>query len=144
MKHVTLEELQNVAVVSEAPRPLTRAERIARWAELLEARGSDRLATLVGTEFEPPAIRARMEAPNSPISVAFADPLLRQDGLTGANYGAARDYFGLSDWQLHEVVCHCHFGASMPASSAARRVRSLAASGDRPTLFSRVRALFGH
>jgi hypothetical protein len=143
MKHASLEELHAVALVSEAPRPLTRQERIARWADLLERRGKQRLATLPGTEFEPPSVRARMEAPNSPISVAFADPLLRRDGLAGETYGAARAYFGLSDWQLHEVVCHCHLGASMSAAAAARRVRALVDSGDRPTLLSRLRGLFG-
>ena len=61
MKHVTLEDLQAVAAISADPtRPLTRSERLCRWADVLEQRGVERLSTFVGTEYEPPATRANM------------------------------------------------------------------------------------
>jgi hypothetical protein len=142
MKHVNLEDIQRVANVSAIPtRPLTREERLARWAELLDRHAGERLATLHGTEYEPPAQRATMRAVDSPISIAHADPVLRDDGLRGDSYGDAMRYFELSDWQLHDIVCHCHFGGTMPAETAARRVRA-AIEGDKPTLLARMRTMF--
>ena len=142
MKHAKLEDLQTVAAVNaERARPLTEAERLNRWADLLERRGTEQLSTLAGTEFQPPPARARMQAPNSALSVAFADPVLRGDGLDGETYGAAKRYFGLSDWELHEVICHCHLGATASALATARRIRVLT-SRWRPNLVERARRLF--
>ncbi len=142
MKHVTIEELETVAAVSpEATRPLTRVERLNRWADLLEKRGGERLSTLEGTEFELPATRSLMTAANSAFSVAFADPILRGDGLSDETYGAAKRYFGLSDWELHDIVCYCHLGASTSAIATSRRVRAVA-SRWQPSLMARARQLF--
>ena len=141
MKHATIEDLQNVALVNTEPkRPLTAVERLNRWADLLERRGTERLSTLAETEYQPSAARARMQAPNSALSVAFADPLLRSDGLTDETYGAAKRYFGLSDWQLHEVICHCHLGETTSGTATARRIRALAAR--RPNLMDWARRFF--
>ena len=63
MKHQTLDELQRVAAVhteDTAPRVLTRAERLERWAGLLEADPDRRLNTLPGTEYEPEDVRRTM------------------------------------------------------------------------------------
>ena len=142
MKHVTLEDLQAVAAISADPtRPLTRSERLCRWADVLEQRGVERLSTFVGTEYEPPATRANMQAANSALSVAFADPVLRGDGLAGETYGAARNYFELSDWQLHDIICHCHYGASTSAVATSRRVRALASQW-RPNLIEQAQRIF--
>jgi hypothetical protein len=142
MKHATLEDLQSVAAVNAEPsRPLSAAERINRWADLLEQRGSEQLTTLIGTEHQPPAVRARMRSTNSALSVAFADPILRGDGLTDETYGAAKRYFGLSEWQLHDIICHCHYGATTSALATSRRVRSLASQW-LPSLVERARRIF--
>lgn len=142
MKHTTIEDLQAVAAVSTEPaRPLTSTERLKRWADLLEQRGSEQLTTLVGTEYERPAARARMQAENSALSVAFADPVLRGDGLEDQTYGAAKRYFALSDWQLHDVICHCHYGATTSALATSRRVRALATQW-RPSIIARARRIF--
>ncbi|TGR74211.1 hypothetical protein EN836_33420, partial [Mesorhizobium sp. M1C.F.Ca.ET.193.01.1.1] len=53
------------------------------------------------------------------------DPLLRAAGLRSDTYGEAKRFFELSDWQLHDVVCSCHTGATMQASWAAARVRRI-------------------
>ena len=46
MKHATIEDLQRVASVSARPLPpLTRGERLVRWAELLEQRRGEHLST---------------------------------------------------------------------------------------------------
>jgi hypothetical protein len=51
MKHHTVEQLERVAKVRELPTTpfLSKAERLERWAELLEARSHARLNSLVGT-----------------------------------------------------------------------------------------------
>ncbi len=141
MKHVSIDDLRHVAEVNSAPkRPLTPQERLNRWADLLDLRGGERFATLPGTEYARPQMRDAMRTPNSPLSVAFEDPELRADGLTGDTYGAARRYFGLGHWQLHDIVCHCHSGASVSGGTAARRVRALAGHW-RPGFLMRARQL---
>jgi hypothetical protein len=127
MKHVTVSQLESIASI--VPKedihrpPMTRAERLQRWAELLERQPERRLVTLSGTEHVAPDLRAMMRAKDSPISVAFEDPQLRAEGLSDDSYGEAKRFFELTDWQLHEIVCHCYHGARMPASAASRGIR---------------------
>jgi len=146
MKHHALQEIQTVAEVNlDYPHPLpamTRRERLERWAKLLESRGSEALSTLEGTEYQPAKERAIRRADNSPVSVAFADPVLREAGLGDDSYGEAKRFFELSDNQLHKLVCHCHFGATVNASTAAHYVRALIAAGDRPSILTRLRNVF--
>ena len=129
MKHQTLDQLQSIADINPLTpaQPMTRAQRIDRWAELLERNPSRPLAALTGTEHLYPGVREEARAPGSPIAIAFEDPLLRSAGLDSDTFGAAKRFFGLSDWQLHEVVCSCHVGATMQAGWAAARVRRLTA-----------------
>ena len=144
MKHQTLEQLQTVAEVHPGqPRlVVTRGERLERWAGLLEKEPDRQLGTLAGTEYQPAGTRQTMRSAGSAITVAFDDAVFRADGLENDTYGEAKRFFELTDWQLHDIVCYCHFGATMRAGTAARRVR--AAIGGRPNLFTRLRdAIFG-
>jgi len=145
MKHHALEQLQNVANVNlDYPRPaMSRRERLERWADLLERSPRRSLSTLHETEHQPTEERAVMHVDHSPISVAFADPLLRSEGLESDHYGEARRFFELSDHQLHRVVCFCHFGTSVNAVAAAHQVRALIAAGDRRGILGRLRNLLG-
>jgi hypothetical protein len=126
MKHQTLEQLQHIAEIrTEQVGPtLSRDERLKRWAELLERDPGRRLTTLGGTEYQPARIRDRMRGEQSPLTVAFEDPMLRVEGLRNDSYGEAKRFFELTDWQLHRIVCYCHFGETVRAGSAARCVRS--------------------
>jgi len=142
MKHTSTEELKKVAgVYAEGPRRIvmSRAERLARWAELLEADPARRLATLHETEFQLGAAQAEMRADDSPISVAFADPALRAAGLKNDTYGEAKRFFDVSDWQLHDILCYCHFGVSMTAGTAARGVRAATEAGSGQGVLARMR-----
>ena len=80
-----------------------------------------------------------MRCAQSAISIAFDDPTLRAEGMKNDSYGEAKRFFDLSDWQLHEIVCHCHFGANMTAEVAARRVRTAIAGKPLPGLLERMR-----
>jgi hypothetical protein len=139
MKHQTLEQLQAVAEVhpDQAPAVMTRSQRLQRWAELLESDPDRQLGTLSGTEYQPAGERQMMRSAGSAITVAFEDPLLRTEGLKDDTYGEAKRFFELTDWQLHDIVCYCHFGATMSAGTAARRIRT--AIGGRPNVFTRLR-----
>ncbi|MGH7005706.1 MAG: hypothetical protein ACREIP_17315 [Alphaproteobacteria bacterium] len=125
MEYKTLDE---IARAGEATPDiaLTRAERLERWATALERRGSAKLRTLWRTEHAAPDVHPALRAENSPLTVAFEDPVLRIAGLSNDSYSEAKRFFELSDRHIHWVVCHCHFGQTMSAREAAHRVRSLA------------------
>lgn len=139
MKHQSIEQLQAFAEVHVGtPYPhMTRTQRLERWAELLECQPERRLGTLSGTEYAPIDARLAMRVAGSPITVAFEDPAFRAEGLADDSYGEAKRFFDLSDRQLHNIVCYCHFGEAVRGANAARRVR--AAIG----LWTRIRSFFG-
>ncbi|WP_274629541.1 hypothetical protein [Arvimicrobium flavum] len=142
MKHQTIDELQAVAEIQPGlPRTLTRSERLQRWAELLERDPGRRLSTLHQTEYQAPLARDRMSSEGSPISVAFADDVLREAGMKNDTYGEAKRFFELTDGQLHEVICYCHFGSSVSAATAAAHVRQILV-GRKPGLLARLREAF--
>ena len=133
MQHKTQEQLQRVAAVyPNEPRPaMTRTQRLERWAELLDREPRRYLSTLSGTEYQLGEARDAMHSVGSPFSVAFDDPVLRAEGLTGDSYGDAKRFFELTDRQLHNIVCYCHLGASISAEATARHVRAaINGSGD--------------
>jgi hypothetical protein len=109
--------------------------------ELLELSPHRRLATLYQTEHQPTSVLSLLRSDNSPISVAFEDPILRAAGLENDTYGQAKKFFSLTDGELHNVLCYCHFGATVSAATAAHYVRGILGV-DRPGLFARLRALF--
>ncbi|KQU83409.1 hypothetical protein ASD99_17260 [Mesorhizobium sp. Root695] len=144
MKHQTVDQLHAVAEVHAEATYLvaTRGERLERWAQLLEQNPNRCLGALTGTEYQSVEIRERMRSAGSPITVAFEDPIFRALGLKEDTYGEAKRFFELTDWQLHEIVCHCHVGATMPARWAASRVR--AAISGRSGFFAWLRGAFLH
>jgi hypothetical protein len=141
MQHKTLEDLQRVAAVypDQSSPAMTRSGRLQRWAELLEREPSRRLGALHGTEYQPGDIRDMMRSIGSPLSVAFEDPVLRAEGLTGDNYGEAKRFFELTDRQLHNIVCYCHHGMTMTAETAARQVRAAIGGSGNPGMFAWLR-----
>jgi hypothetical protein len=142
MKHQALEQLQVVAKVDQGyPKTMSRTERLERWAELLESNPDRRLFTLHQTEYQTSGARDVMRGDDTPISIAFKDPILREAGLKSDSYGEAKRFFELTDGQLHDVICYCHFGATVSAATAARHVRAVLAGGGTGML-SRLRDTF--
>lgn len=127
MEHKTLAELERAAETT--PIPLTRAERLQRWADALAKLGASRLNSLLRTEYVAPEALAAVRADNSPLSVAADDPALRVSGLRNDTFGEAMRFFELSEHELHRIVCYCHYGETMSAEEAAHRVRIMAAAG---------------
>ena len=126
MKLKTFEELKQVAEVRP---PVTRdrmskRQRLERWAEVLERAPQRYLRSLFETEYMSPRRRYALREDNSPLTVAFEDPVLRAEGLESDRYGDALKFFELSDGELHHIVCYCHLGPTMAPRAVATRVRS--------------------
>ncbi len=141
MEHKTLDEIRDVADIRPSwlvSRPLTKCERLERWAEVLERQGGRRLKTLFEIEYLSRAERAALRANDSPLSVAFADPRLRAAGLAGDTVGDAVAFFEVGEMELHNILCFCHHGDTMSADAAAARVRAAAvrAAWNRPLYLS--------
>lgn len=143
MKHKSFDQLeaeaQILTSVADAP-VMSHRERLARWITLLERDPWRVLTALRDTEFVVPAVRDEMRADNSPITVAYEDPVLRSQGLKGDAYADARRFFSLTDEQLHDVVCHCWSGRTMMAGRAAHRVRMISLRPSRAGLLERIRS----
>jgi hypothetical protein len=127
MEHKPLTELDTLADLKTGTLPscLSRRERLGRWAELLEADPDRVLKTLEEIEWQPLRERLRMREDNSPLSVAFADPLLRSEGLASDGLGDALAFFELTEHEAHVVLCSCNGGETIPAGEAARRLRAI-------------------
>jgi hypothetical protein len=123
MEHKDLDYLRSVADVQ--PKPLTRQERLERWIELLERDPRRRLNSLGEIEFKPPAERVLIREDNSPLTVAYDDPVLRADGLASDRLGDVMRYFALSDGQAHYALCSCLSGRTLESGSCAQRLRNV-------------------
>jgi hypothetical protein len=127
MEHKPISDLSNLAdLVPERPKvPLTRRERLARWIEVLDREPERALRTLREIEYKPRDARRASRVDNSPLSVAFNDPVLRADGLASDRLGDAIDYFELSDEDAHRAFCSCFYGESMTAGAVAGRLKGI-------------------
>jgi len=127
MLHKSLDEIGQVAEVQSdlALRPrMSRRERLERWAEVLERQQGRRLRSLYETEYVVNRLEHdAMRTDNSPLTVAFEDPVLRAEGLAGDTLGDAMKFFELSRWEAHRIVCYCYHGLTLSAKEAARAVR---------------------
>ena len=126
MKLKTLEELKQVAQVRPPLKRdrMSKRRRLERWAEVLELAPQRCLRSLYETEYTSPRRRYALREDNSPLTVAFEDPVLRAEGLESDRYGDAINFFELSDNELHYIVCYCHHGPTMKPKAVACRVRA--------------------
>jgi hypothetical protein len=137
MEHRHVDQLRSVADV-DADLPtgmLTRREKLERWAALLDQEPERELSSLGEIEFQPVAARGSLRADRSPLAVAFADPVLRTQGLKSDRLGDAMAFFEISENQAHRLLCSCMNGQSIRAGTAARQVRSIA-KGSRHTMLA--------
>jgi hypothetical protein len=123
-----LADVHDTASLAETAKPtLTRRERLERWAELLEQDPNRRLRSLGEIETRSRAERLDMRAPDSPLTVAYDDPVLRAAGLKSDKLGDAIAFFELSEGQSHRLLCSCMNGWTMPSGKVARGVQKIAA-----------------
>jgi hypothetical protein len=142
MKYQSLEQIALDADV-HLGLGMSRRERLERWAELLEQQPNRRLSTIEGTEFGGRREREAKRVDNSPLTVAFEDPVLRAEGLRSDRVGDAVEFFDLWQNQVHYLICYCHHGQTVSPGTVAARVRAMARQKERATLSSRGMAIGG-
>ena len=125
MEHKPLAELQARAHVHPISLPvsISREQRLQRWFDILESDSERRLCALREIEHLSEAQRRECRADNSPLTVAYEDPILRAAGLRSDRIGDCTEFFGLNDAQVHHAFCSCHVGFTLSAGQAARRLR---------------------
>jgi hypothetical protein len=141
MEHKTIEYLTKVARVhpegAQEPR-LLRRERLYRFADVLEQfRGPVSLLSRI--EYMPESERMRLRDAQSPLTVAFNDPLLRAAGLEGDRFGDAIRFFQLTRWEAHELLCDCHYTGPITPAMIARRARMIGNNQGVRELWERTR-----
>ncbi|MBV8535791.1 MAG: hypothetical protein JO128_09370 [Alphaproteobacteria bacterium] len=145
MEYRTIREIKGVATVTRLPvARMSRRERLLRWAAVLDSQPTQPIKPLMRIEFLPRQERMLARRDESPLTIAYRDPMLREEGLAGDTLGEAVRFFELSDHEAHYLVCDCHYhgGMTMTPEGVAKRARSIA---DRVTLrdmWNRVRAWF--
>ena len=131
MKYERVDELGSKATIFSSQKEvkgLSHRERIERWATLLEQH-QGRLLPFMRTEYLSCEARKALRAEDSPLALAFSDPILRDDGLSSDALGEAKTYFGLSERTAHRLLCDCHYSGNMTGKQVASRLRSAAAPG---------------
>lgn len=125
MQHLDIDRIRGVKSLDPSfARPrMSRSERLNRWADLLESEAGRPMRALEDVEYVSPGVRRDLRKDDSPLALAYADPILVDDGLRSDRLGDAMDYFGLTDRQAHWLLCDCHYGGRMTASEVATRVR---------------------
>ena len=107
--------------------PMSRCDRLERWATLLEAAPARKLTPFRDVELLPAVDRAELQVANSPLAVACADPVLHRAGLDSDRFGDGAAFFGLTRFQAHRVLCSCGYIGTMRSAEVARRIRGIAA-----------------
>lgn len=129
MKHQSPEQMREAAAVFATPAPtMTRKDRLERWADLLDAHGGP-LEALRRIEYLTDAERRAYRGTNTPLNVAYADPVLRRDGLGGDTLGDSMDYFEMNAEDAHHLLCDCHYMGSLTGHGLAARLRRYAGGG---------------
>ena len=127
MEYKTLRELQTLGRTTPVnPRTMSRRERLERWAVILGGLGQRPLTALSRVESVSRQQRPSLRADNSPLVVAFEDPVLRKEGLASDRLGDAMTFFELSPRHAHYLVCDCYYQGTMTAGRVASRLRTLA------------------
>jgi hypothetical protein len=125
MEHKKLDQLRSVADVQapDAVRTMSRVERIQRWIDLLEREPARRLHAIPEIEYMLPADRPLARADDSPLTIAYEDPVFRAQGLLSDRLGDAMGFFELTENEAHHAFCSCLGGHMMDSSAFARRLR---------------------
>ena len=121
MKHMPVSEISRMADLHAVPirPPMTRVERLERWADALDHEPDRVLTSIEEIEWKPEVERGDMRAESSALTVAFEDPVLRAEGLASDRLRGAIEFFRLTDDEAHLALCSCVYGRTMQAGVAA-------------------------
>ncbi len=135
MESRTREEIAKVARLtppdagSAAVNWMVRRRRLERLASLLDAY-QEPVQLFLAMEWVPKKERPALRQDGSPLTIAYADPHFRREGLAGDSVGDGMAFFDLSLRQVHALFCECNYTHSPEQKTAklvAGRVRSVAA-----------------
>jgi hypothetical protein len=143
MEHRALDEIRPVAQVIPfvaASSKMSRRERLERWATVLE-RYEGMLMPLIRIEYLPEPERVLLRGDATPLTVAYRDTVLREEGLTSDRLGDAMAFFALTKGQAHRLLCDCHYYGAMTTAGVAARVRSIANQVTLRELWDRARII---
>ncbi|MEQ1953440.1 hypothetical protein [Mesorhizobium sp. CN2-181] len=131
MKHLIPDEIISTAeLIPLIRKPLTPGERLELWAKALE-RHAGPLNALRRLEDLPSNELRAYRGDNTPLTVAYNDPILRAEGLSGDSLGDAMDFFELSPRNTHWLLCDCYYHGAMTGTGLAKLVRYYARSSER-------------
>jgi hypothetical protein len=124
MEHKQLDQLLSIADIqtSEPVSRMTRPERIKRWIALLNKEPMRRLNALDEIEYMLPSDRPLARADDSPLTVAYNDPVFRREGLKSDRLGDVMALYKISEKEAHHAFCSCLGGHTMDSSAFARRL----------------------
>ena len=131
MKHETLDELKLRAELLPADGEITkmsRRERLRRWADVLDQHPGQ-LRPFIRIEYLSPRERRELRGEDTPLALAFRDPILRADGLKSDSLGDGLAYFEIPEQMGHRLLCDCHYSGTMTGENVASRVRAIARGG---------------
>jgi hypothetical protein len=144
MEYNTIEYLARVARVhpeGTRERRLLRRERLYRFADVLD-RFRGHVTLLSQAEYFPRSERMLLRNDQSALTVAFNDPVLREEGLEGDRFGDAVRFFQLTQWEAHELFCDCHYTGPITPGKVARRARLIGNKQNIGELWERARIAF--
>lgn len=131
MKYASLVEIRlraDVVPLGDGVRSLSRRERLERWAAALEQH-QGHVRPLIMIESYSRRERRNLGGKGTPLAVAFADPVLRAEGLRSDSLGDAMNFFELGHGQAHRLLCDCRYSGTMTAAAVAARLRFIAKGG---------------
>lgn len=131
MKHQPIDDLKVKAEIispESRVRKLSRRQRIERWAELLQAHQGT-LRPFIRVEALSRQQRWALRADDTPLALAYGDPVLRADGLRSDRLGDAISYFDLTEHSAHRLLCDCHYRGTMTGANLAARLGPIAKGG---------------
>ncbi len=127
MQHRSLDDLQRIAdTMSADSAAMPRRQRLERWASVLEQNPARPVALFRQVEYLSYSKRCGIRVDNSPLMLAFGDPVLEHAGLQSDLLGEGERFFGLSERQAHYLLCDCHYQGTATAGQIAARVRAVA------------------
>lgn len=134
LSHAEVEALNAASPVTI----MTKAEKLERWAVLLE-KSRNPVYMAHNLEHMTQANRDASHWGYSPMMVAAADPVFRDAGLKGDTVKDVKEFFEITDEDVHAFSCDC--GGSRTGEQMASRVRDIANGPS--TLAMVARSIFG-
>jgi hypothetical protein len=113
--------------------PMSKAERLHRWADNLELQEQLQREALDDAALRTRDRWCRTPADRSPLTVAFEDWALQAEGLRGDRVGDALAFFDLSVSEMQRIIGSGYGSRTIPAAVAAKRVRALAKQAEATT-----------